>query len=326
LKIWRFTKFVAVATVTSIQLLVTSSSATNPVPRTPIVTVSSTTLPNTAATLAFSPIGSVAGTPATATAVPPTPNEKSVHFFDYDRTVPLDIQKISVEDHNGVAVHDITYGAYSPQYGFPIKGRMSAYLAKPSGTRPFAGVVFMHWLGETNGDRSEFLEEAVMLANKGVVSLLIEGLFPWHVSPSSYEADRVQVINQVIELRRALDVLLSQPEVDPQRIGYVGHDYGAMFGGILAGVDKRVKAYVLMAGMGNFGDWSLTYWPVTGSKSRKEYRDAMADVDPIGYIKYAAPAALFFQFAQNDFYISEEVAKQFYDAGSNPKQVEWYNT
>jgi dienelactone hydrolase len=327
MKIWHFTKLIRVVTVTSALLLVACSSVANPAPITPMATVISTTLPTATTTLTFSPISSVTVAPATATAIPLTPTyEESVHLFDYDRTVPLDVQKISVEDHEGVAVHDITYAAHDPQYGFPVKGRMSAYLVIPSGTGPFAGVVFMHWLGQPNGNRSEFLEEAVTLAHKGVVSLLVEGVFPWHESPSSYEADQVQVISQVIELRRALDVLLSQPEIDPQRIGYVGHDYGAMFGAILAGVDNRIKTYVLMAGMGNFSDWSLKYWPATGSKGVDAYREAMATVDPIGYIKHATPATLLFQFAQHDRYISEVAALQFYEAGSSPKQVQWYNT
>ena len=70
------------------------------------------------------------------------------------------------------------------------------------------------------------------------------------------------VIDQTIEVRRALDLLLSQPQVDAKRLAFVGHDYGAIFGGIVAGVEKRVKACVLMAGMGNFSDWSLrpSFW------------------------------------------------------------------
>ena len=47
------------------------------------------------------------------------------------------------------------------------------------------------------------------------------------------------------DLRRALDVLLAQPGVDPKRIAYVGHDFGAMYGAVLAGVDRRVSVWAL---------------------------------------------------------------------------------
>jgi fermentation-respiration switch protein FrsA (DUF1100 family) len=81
-----------------------------------------------------------------------------------------------------------------------------------------------------------------------------------------------------------------------------------------------------MAGMGNFSDWSLAYWPATGSLGADAYRKGMADVDPIYYVPHAAPAALFFQFAQNDQFIPKDTAQQFYDAASSPKQIEWYDT
>jgi pimeloyl-ACP methyl ester carboxylesterase len=87
--------------------------------------------------------------------------------------------------------------------------------------------------------------------------------------PTDGKADRRQVIDQTIEVRRAIDLLLLQPEVDPKRVGYVGHDYGAMYGSIVAGHDKRVKAYVLIAGMGNFGDWSLKYCLLPACKAQK---------------------------------------------------------
>jgi dienelactone hydrolase len=327
MKIWYLSTPIRVFTLSGALLLVACSSVGNPAPVAPADTAVSTALPATASNLSVSATNVITATAATATALPPAFDyEESVHLFDYDQTKPLDVQEISVEDHEGVAVHDITFAAYDPEYGYPAKGRMSAYLVTPPGRGPFAGVVFMHWLGEHNSNRNEFVEEAIALAHKGVASLLVEGLFPWHKAPSGYEADKIQIINQVIELRRALDVLLSQPEVDPQRIGYVGHDYGAMFGAILAGVDHRAKAYVLMAGMGNFSDWSLKYWPVTGSKGADAYRQAMVTLDPIGYIPHAAPATLYFQFAKHDKYISEATAMQFYDAGSDPKEIRWYET
>lgn len=272
---------------------------------------------------ASTPTGSILGT---ATPFPLSLSyEEAIRLFDYDSTVPFDVQEVSITDQDGIAVHDILYAAHDPQYGGLVKGRMSAYLVTPAGSGPFAGVVFLHWLGNPNGNRDEFLEEAVALARKGVVALLVEGVFPWWQSPSGYENDREQVIRQVIELRRAVDLLLSQPRVDPQRIGFIGHDYGAMFGSVLAGVDPRVKAYVLMAGMGNFSDWSLAYFISLNVDGRQTYRQAMAIVDPIFYIPHAAPAALYFQFAQHDQYISEEAALQFYNAGSDPKQIQWYD-
>src|SRR5204863_5742114 len=95
------------------------------------------------------------------------------------------------------------------------------------------------------------------------------GFFPWSESPVDGEKDRQQIADQTIELRRALDLLLAQPGVDRHRIGFVGHDYGAMFGAIVAGLEHRARTYVFIAGLGTFGDWSLKYWPKTAAKGGK---------------------------------------------------------
>lgn len=239
--------------------------------------------------------------------------------FAYDSSIPSDLREKSADNRQGVTIRDLDYAAYEPRHG-----RIQAYLVEPEGAGPFAGVLFFHWLGEPNGDRGQFLDEAVALAGHGTVSLLIQGYFPWLEAPVDGPTDRQQVIDQVIEVRRALDLLLARPQVDAQRVGYVGHDYGAMHGAIVAGLENRIDTYILIAGMGNFGDWSLKYWPETASGGEGAYRQAMQGVDPIRYISRAAPAELLFQFADSDVYISEQTALAFYNAASEPKQIEWY--
>ncbi|MBA3806511.1 MAG: hypothetical protein H0X14_12465, partial [Acidobacteria bacterium] len=105
-----------------------------------------------------------------------------------------------------------------------------------------------------------------------------------------------------------------------------GHDYGAMYGAIVAGVDKRVKAYILVAGIGSFSNWSLDYWLKKNTDTFKEaYRQAMNPIDPITQISRAAHARLLFQFANSDEHIKREAAIAFYDAASQPKEVKWYD-
>ena len=162
-------------------------------------------------------------------------------------------------------------------------------------------MLFFHWYGTPNGNRDQFLDEAVLLAKQGTASLLIQGYFPWTVPPADEETDRRRVIDETIEVRRALDLLLSQSKVDPKRIGYVGHDYGAMYGAIAAGVDKRVKTYILVAGIGSFSNWSLDYWlKAIPAPDKEAYREALKSIDPITQITRAAPATLLFQFAKSD--------------------------
>ena len=246
--------------------------------------------------------------------------KERARMFAYDPAVAFDLKEESAKEQDGVTVRDINYAAYASKHG-----RIKAYLVQPSGKGPFAGILFFHWLGDVKSDRTEFLDEAVALAKQGTASLLIQGYFPWLEKPMDGETDHQQIIDQTIEVRRGLDLLLSQPKVDKRRIGFVGHDYGSMFGTIAAGVDKRVKTYVIVAGMGNFSDWSLKYWKGPSKNGAEAYQQAVKNVDPIGYVAYAAPASLLFQFANNDKYISKETANEFFAAASKPKEVKWYD-
>jgi len=243
-------------------------------------------------------------------------------LFAYDRARPFELKELSKQEQDGIVITDIEYASYSAKRG-PIK----AYIVRPARSGSFAGVLFFHWLGRPKGDRTQFLDEATSLAKQGTVSLLIQGHFPWQVDPSEGLTDRQRIIDETIEVRRALDLLLSQPMVDQSRIAYVGHDYGAMYGSLAAGVEKRVKTYVLIAGLGTFADWSLEYWLKTKpDEFKKSYVQAMQGLDPIVLIRSAAPATLLFQFANLDTFITRDAALLFYRAASSPKQIKWYQT
>lgn len=77
------------------------------------------------------------------------------------------------------------------------------------------------------------------------------------------------MIQQVIELRRAIEVLLAQPGVNPERLAYVGHDFGGMFGSVLAGVDERIQTYVIMTAIPDFSDWFLLRRPCLPRSGRR---------------------------------------------------------
>lgn len=274
----------------------------------------------TSVVLALSQFGVVPMTRSDIQASPLTTDEAS-RLFDYERSVALDLREVSKDEQEGVTIRDVNYASYNPKHK-----RIEAYLIQPKGNGPFAGVLFFHWLGNVKSDRNEFLDEAIALAAQGTAALLIQGSFPWLEAPTEGHADRQQVIDQTIEVRRALDLLLAQPKVDPRRIGFVGHDYGAMYGGIVAGVDKRVKAYVFMAAMGNFSDWSLKYWPVTAAKGEAVYRKVMNDVEPINHISRATADAFLFQFSNTDKFISKETALAYSNAAKKRKEVKWYDS
>ena len=56
---------------------------------------------------------------------------------------------------------------------------------------------------------------------------------------SAAREDKTQLLT---DLRRGVDLLVARAEVDPARIGYVGHSLGSTLGGVLVGYGARLAA------------------------------------------------------------------------------------
>ncbi len=217
-----------------------------------------------------------------------------------------------------VVVEDITIKVRHQQ---PLQ----AYLVRPAreGKQDSAaGVLFLHWLGEINNDRGEYLTEAITLAREGVVSVLPQGYFPWVPNPDGTTGDVTLVQDQVAAMRKALARLASEPSVDDSRIALVGHDYGAMYGAILAASERRVSAMVLEAPDALMGNWFAKFWLRLEGQERDDYLALFAGLDPVDNTARLGSHVLF-QWAGEDVYIGPDVRNAF--AASSPDaQVLFY--
>jgi pimeloyl-ACP methyl ester carboxylesterase len=194
------------------------------------------------------------------------------------------------------------------------------------------GVLFVHWLGDAaTTNHTEFEADAIALAKRGAVCVLLDAMWSttvpgngndWFEKGRTTKTDYANSIRQVIDLRRALDLLLSE-NVDPKRIAYVGHDFGSMYGAVLAGVDTRPSYYVLMAGNPSFSNWYLL-----GKKPADvpAFVKQMEPLDPMPYLARATAKAFLFQFATHDDYITNPDAMAFAAAAPLPRGVFLYNT
>ena len=115
------------------------------------------------------------------------------------------------------------------------------------------------------------------------------------------EEDYANSIKQVIALRRGMDLLLSQPNVDKARVGLVGHDYGGMYSMMMAGVDQRAKAYVYVAVVPSLNDWAFLG---PQPKSRAAYLKQNAMLELTDYLRQVKNASTFVQFGSKDVYVS----------------------
>ena len=277
-----------------------------------------TTIPETS----FSP------TPNTTSPTSSLPSyEETAQLFDYDSQLPVSITESSVSQEDGYTLHDIHYPS-------PKGGNVTAYLLVPDGTGPFAGIILMHG---SSGSRESLLPLAKDLVPTGAIVLTIDG--PAARSENAGRGwltftpqDRDEQIQLIIDLRRGVDLLAEHPSVDASRLGYIGYSYGAAMGGLLAGVEHRIKAYGLMVGDGGLVSHFMEAGkPVGGfetipAATRERWLTAMEPIDSIHFIGHATPSALFFQNAQHDTLVSEADALAYQAAGSEPKKVEWYDS
>ncbi len=132
-------------------------------------------------------------------------------------------------------------------------------------------------------------------------------------------------IRTVIGLRRGIGLLTARPDVDPVRIGFVGHSFGALIGGVFVGVERRVKTAVLMAGTGRFADVAALNLPDLRGERLLRYRRTLAVIDPAAWVGRAAPTALLFQSGLRDEVFTEEQSRKFFELAESPKSLKWYD-
>lgn len=243
--------------------------------------------------------------------------EPKTHF-DYDPAASLEPEPHGVKQHDGVSIADLSFTTLQGD-------TWKAYWLTPPGHGPFAAVLYVH---PAPGSRETFLNEALTLARQGAASLLLQAPWAqpeaWMQKVSKLKGQRKLFTQIAIDLRRLVDWMLAQPDIDLARVGFVGHSLGALMGGILSGVEKRIKAFVLMAGSGSFTDVAVANVPDLQGEPLRQYAESIAPIDPVHYVNHASPSAVFYQIALNDQVFPLARAQAFADAGSEPKLVSHY--
>ncbi len=264
---------------------------------------------------------------------PPLRFEELARQFDYDRTAPFNTTELSRQRKGQATLIDLTYTS--------IKGgNVPAYLVIPAGKGPFPVVLFGHWMmgGSPMANRKQFLEEAIVLGQAGAVVFLIDApmVRPGYVREKEEMRQAVQQSEasrqQVLDFRRGLDILLARQDVDSRRVAYVGHSFHAHIGAILTGVEKRIQSFVLLAG--GFSDEEFVF--DEGNPEMVKLRERVGDTiireyfreyawdDPVHFLKYSSPSAVFLQFGKQDKPLTAKMAQRAYERFGEPKRIGFY--
>lgn len=217
-----------------------------------------------------------------------------------------------------IAIRDVSYTAG--------RDRIAAYLVLPPNRgRRTPAVLYLHGSG---GDRTQFVVPATWLAARHAIGLVITA--PSAGARSLASGSTVAKLRQqvrleerdVIAVRRGIDLLRKRPDVDPSRIGFVGWSAGARAGAILAGVEPRLRAVVLMSG----GATPVSSYAARAPASlRPAIRRYVTIVDPLRYVGRATSISLLLQDGRHDQVVPRSALEAMARAAPKGTTVRWYD-
>lgn len=252
-----------------------------------------------------------------------------LEFYDYDTHFPFQVEVSEGDDKGTGILHEVCFESAHDQ-------DVPALYARPKGSGPFPGLVFLHGRG---GSKKDILDVAPVLCGAGYAGIAIDCQYHGDRNPRKKNiysefphSNRDAMIQTVVDGRRAVDFLQGRPEIDPERIGLVGGSMGGIIGTVLAAVEPRIKASVLLVAGGN--------WEMLAEKSMhgdakalrrkkadaKEFAKVMASVDPINLVDLISPRPVLFQLGSKDEVVPAETGRILVEAAREPKEVDWYDT
>ena len=245
-------------------------------------------------------------------------------LFSYDASAPLNLQKTVESTNNGVEASRISFS--SPDGGL-VTGMMWDPVTRP-GLRP--GMVLMHGLP---GNARDMAVIAQNYARYGAAVIAIDA--PWNrrAAPpylTITDQDRVEQIQVIKDLQRAVDVLRSRPNVDDDRIAFVGFSWGGATGALFVGIERRLAAAALVVGHGGqvshaTGPEGFKHIAGLPCARRVAWIRAMAPIEPIRFVGHAS-VPLLLQNGTSDEFIPTADAAELHAAAPQPKTIRWYTT
>lgn len=148
---------------------------------------------------------------------------------------------------------------YRIEFDGPNDERILAYLYLPNHVDPpYQTLAFVPggtvWVNATMWANIESLMPSHIRAGRAVFGVVMKGLVErgrgvdWVPPPTESVAHRDEIVEQGIEFRIGLDYLESRPDIDMERLSYFAISRGAASRLPFAGVDDRLRAFVLVGG------------------------------------------------------------------------------
>jgi uncharacterized protein len=279
--------------------------------------------------------------PAAAPA-PPAVAEKTPYPTAHD--APLDAKAQPIEKTE-------VYTRYRVEFNGIRKDRVPGFLYVPNDGKPSHPAVLLQYGSGGNKKTGYIVALGQQFVGRGFVVLTIDAPFKGERRPPRGErgwgallkapapqAGTGQAAGDAVETddqgdqggrfqwycgdySRAVDYLLTRPEVDRDRIGYAGVSWGAITGITFVAHDPRVKAMASIVGGGNFMGFIADKVEMPAETVR-----AAKGFDPVYHVARISPRPLLLLNVTKDQLVPRFFAESLHKAAGDGAKKVWIDT
>ena len=244
-------------------------------------------------------------------------------FYRHDPKLPLDAEEKLLRS-------DELIDRWRVEFTGMHEHRVPALLARPRGAKRPPVAVILH--GVTGSKDAPYVRATSrMLLEAGFATLSIDS--PYHGDRARADRDprfhnftsytnRNAAVQSALDCMRAVDYARSRPDLDADRLGFVGFSQGAIVGTAFCARDERVKAVVLVVGGGNF----LQMYPAARNPAARERAERIAlTIDPVHHVALISPRPLLMVNATRDDLVPRRCSEELFEAARQPKEILWYD-
>ena len=235
--------------------------------------------------------------------------------FGYDRDLPYNATTSSTGEGGGLTVERFEISSrYEDRVGGLLMGAVDA-----NGPRP---LILVGHPGTLDKSSDYVLWPAEQWVARGAICATIDQAGHGEraerpVSMEDFQRWPMRRLDQslqtVVDWMRTLDYLSERPEVDEQRIGFVGFSMGGMRGAPFVGIDQRVKA----------ASFCISGASTLSGRGGNTGKLADSLTDPGAYAPMMAGRAIQVVAGEQDDLITPEATQRFYDQLSEPRELVW---
>ncbi|MCR4315835.1 MAG: acetylxylan esterase [Planctomycetes bacterium] len=251
-------------------------------------------------------------------------------YYDYDKGQPLNFEVYEEDLRGNMLIRKFRFDSRDSE-------RVPGWLILPDEGKggPWPLIVSLHPYG---GNKSNVDLLSRFFPGYAFVALdaqyhgdrKVDGV---DIYSENFTRSRAAVVQTIVDYRRALDYLETLDCIDSSRTGLIGISMGSIMGSILAGVDDRIDASVLIIGGGN---WALLgalteIGPGVAMRERIGFDEVIAETcnrelapcDPMHWVGQISPRPVQFWNGKFDNIVPVPCSEQYIKAAGEPKQSFW---